>query len=395
MTAPREPHPSPPAQPERTTATTPVLQALGRRAWAVIGIAIALFVLGKVVAELSLVVVPVFLALFPAALLMPVSRWLKRVGAPPALASLATILGLLLALAGIIAGITMVARGQIPELANSLQEGIGQLEQTIEDDPLGLGYDFPGFAPLVEDARDDLADVAGGDEEGAVAGGAAGAATAVTEALTGIVLLLVVLFFYLKDESRLSDGVIGLMPTSWRPHAHELASRFWNTVGSYFRGQLTVALFDAVLIGIGLLLLGVPLAVPLAVLVFFGALFPIVGAFISGGVAVLVALADSGPLTALLVLGLIVLVQQIEGNLLEPIIMSNAIAIHPLVVILSLTVGSVLLGVLGAFLAVPTAAGLARAIDYAQDHLRRDSPPEVDAHPEGPPDPPAQLPARV
>jgi predicted PurR-regulated permease PerM len=140
----------------------------------------------------------------------------------------------------------------------------------------------------------------------------------------------------------------------------------WWTLGAYFRGQLLVAFFDAVLIGLGLLLLGIPLALPLTVLVFLGGLFPIVGAFVSGLLAVLVALASDGLTTALLVFALVVAVQQAESNLLEPLILAKVIALHPLVVILSITAGVVSFGILGAFLAVPFAAAVARIVDMVR-----------------------------
>ncbi len=143
-----------------------------------------------------------------------------------------------------------------------------------------------------------------------------------------------------------------------------MSGLLWWTLGAYFRAQMLVALVDAVAIGIGLVVLGVPLALPLAVLVFLGGFFPIVGAFVSGFVAVLVALADQGIGTALLVLGLVVLVQQAEGNLLEPLILSPVLRLHPFAVILAVTAGAVTSGVLGAFLAVPMAAIPARVVDY-------------------------------
>jgi predicted PurR-regulated permease PerM len=351
---------------------------LGRRAWATLGMAGVLVLAGIVLGRLTLVVVPVVLALFPAALLLPLAHLLKRWGAPPALASLMTILILLAAFVGIITGVTMLVQDELPELQDSLTEGIADLEQAIESDPLQLGYDFPGFEALLASARNSIlgggAGQAEGDGEGdgeGAGGGPLAAATAVTEGLTGLLLLFVALFFYLKDEGRLAQGAIATLPRGWQPHVRELANRFWNTVGQYFRGQILIAAVDAVSIGLGLLLLGVPLALPLAVLVFFGALFPIVGSITAGAVAVLVALADAGPVQALLVLGLIVVVQQVEGNVLQPLVMSNATHLHPLMVILALTAGSVLQGILGAFLAVPIAAGIARALDYARLEMGR------------------------
>jgi putative heme transporter len=172
-------------------------------------------------------------------------------------------------------------------------------------------------------------------------------------------------------------------PETSRPRLRRAADRSWDTLGSYFRGQLLVALVDAVFIGIGLLILGVPLAVPLAVLIFFGGLFPIVGAVTTGALAVLVALADAGLTTALIVLGLVLLVQQLESNVLEPLILGKAIDLHPIVVLLAITTGAVTLGILGAFLAVPVAAiigrvaadddedeGEGRATDQDADELR-------------------------
>ncbi|CAN5153074.1 AI-2E family transporter [soil metagenome] len=357
---------------------------VGRYAWATVGIVGVLVVAGFGVSQVSLVIIPAVLALFPAALLSPVTRWLKAHKVPPALASLLTILGLLGAVAGIFFGLAVFALDDLPELQESLVEGVGELEQTIQDDPLGLGYDFPGFGSLFEDLRGSVAEgVNGGgeeSEEGALAGGAVGAATAVVEAITGLLLLFVALFFYLKDEGRLSDGVIATMPRRWQHHARELAGQFWHTTGAYFRGQIVVATVDAVLIGLGLVLLGIPLAIPLAVLVLFASLFPIIGALLSGAVAVLVALADAGPFRALMVLILIVVVQQIEGNVLEPIILSQAIALHPLVIVLSLTTGSILLGILGAFLSVPVAASIARAVDYLREQSRASGdPPRAEA----------------
>lgn len=343
-------------------AVEPLYLRAGRYGWATVGIAGTCVVVAIVLSSLSLVLVPVILAVFPAALLMPISRRLKRLGLPPAAAALLTIVGLLALLGGIFTILGSLVATEAPSLRESLGEGVADLEQTIEEDPLGLGYDFQGFGRLAEDASESLTE----DSDGTTPAEAAGT---VTEGLAGLILALIVLFFYLKDERRLANGLIATMPRRWQHHAAALAQRFWHTTGAYFRGQLLVAFVDAVFIGIGLALLDVPLVIPLAVLVFFGALFPIVGALVSGGVAVLVALADAGPVQALLVLGVVLLVQQVEGHVLQPVIMSSAVALHPLVIILALTAGSILLGILGAFLAVPVAAGIARALDYAREEM--------------------------
>jgi putative heme transporter len=344
------------------TAPSPYLR-IGRYAWATLGVVGVLVVAGIVVGELALLVVPLVLALFPAALLMPVAQWLKEHGVPASIAALLTVLGGFAAIAAVVALLVPIVANEVPELVDSIGDGVGELEGWLADDPLGVGWDFEGFGELLEQGRDQLGSLL---EGGGVAGGAMTAVTRVFEGVTALLLMIVAIFFYLKDDGKLARGVIRTLPETWRPHATALGDRFWTTTGRYFRGQLLVALVDAVFIGLGLLLLGVPLAIPLAVLVFFGGLFPIIGAVVTGAVAVLVALADTGPLMALAVAGLVLAVQQAESNILEPLILARVIRLHPLMVLTSITAGAVLLGVLGAFLAVPIAASIARGVDYVR-----------------------------
>lgn len=337
----------------------PYLQA-GRYAWATVGIVAVLVVLGIIYSRLTLLVVPLILALFPAALLAPVAAWLKRHKVPPALASLLTILGLLLIISAIIGGLVPVVAAEIPDLVESFQQGVGELEAFLQASPLGL--EIGGVEELLEEGQQRLQEVAG-----QIATGAFAFAGQAVEVLAGLVFLFVALFFYLKDDGRIGRGILGILPERLQSDADAIAGRVWHTLGRYFRGQLLIALVDAVLIGIGLLILGVPLALPLAVLVLFGGLFPIVGALLSGFVAVLVALADGGIAIALVTLALIVGVQQAEGNILEPLVLGRAISLHPLIVLGALTAGGVTLGVLGAFLAVPVAASVARTVDYLRE----------------------------
>lgn len=327
---------------------------VGRTAWALLGVLGALVVLGYVASRLSLVVVPVVLALFPATLLVPLARWLNQHGVPAALAALGAILAGILLIVGVIVGMVPVVAAELPQLAQSASEGVAQIQQLLQQ----VGVDVGGVDEILATARKQVG------QAGNVAGRAAEAAVAAVETLASLLLLIVILFFYLKDGPRLANGIISTAPRRARPAMAAIADRAWETLGSYFRGQLLIALVDAVLIGVGLLILGIPLAVPLTVLVFFGGLFPIVGAIVSGTLAVLVALAHAGLTTGLIVLGVVIAVQQIEGNVLEPLILGHAIELHPLVVLLSIAAGAVLLGVLGAFLAVPVAAILARAIQY-------------------------------
>jgi len=352
--------PAAPPDPEPTPFWKHPLVRVGVYAWALLGVAGVLIGLAIIFGELRLVVVPLILALFPAALLSPVQRWLVKRRLPPAIAALVVVLGSLGVIAG---GVTLLApaiAAEAPDIAVSIQEGITQLQEFLEAGPFGI--DPMVVTDLLETGREQLIGL-GQQAAGTVA-------TAVAEGVAGLLFGLVALFFYLKDGARIASWLAGLFPGVLQQDAEAIGSRAWLTIGSYFRGQLLVALVDAIFIGLGLVVLGVPLALPLAVLVFVGGLFPIVGAFISGTVAVLVALADGGITIALAVLAIVVAVQQIESNVLAPVVLGKATALHPLAVIVALTIGGITLGVLGAFLAVPVAASLARGIGHLRARKR-------------------------
>jgi putative heme transporter len=350
--------PPTPAPTEQPTGGDRLLRA-GRLAWAFAGLLVLVVVASLVVQRVSLVVVAFVLGLFPAALLAPAADFLKRRRVPGALAALLVLLGFL---GSIVLAVRLLAprvSDQIPDLVDQASEGLASIEEWLSDGPLPVDVDLEGMQETARGALQDFAD------DGALAQGV-GAAVMVVDFLTGLVLMFVVVFFVLKDGGRLWRGAADLLPDRYRGPVDEAAGRIWWTLGAYFRGQLLVALVDAVFIGLGLWLLGVPLALPLAVLVFAGGLFPIVGAFVSGLAAVLVALASEGLTTALLVFGLVLLVQQAESNLLEPLILSKVIALHPLVIILSITAGVLSFGIIGAFLAVPVAASVARVVDMSR-----------------------------
>lgn len=335
------------------------LWILGRSAWALVAIALVLVIVGYVASALTLVIVPTILALFPATLLAPVSDALCRRGVPPAGASALTVVGAVVVFFGILSGVIALVAAQMPQLVESAAEGVGQLESLLAGDPLGIGVD--GFSDVLQNAREQIG------QAGDLVGQATSAAVMAFEFLAGFLLMLVVLFFYLKDGRRLRDAIVSTAPEQRRPLLRASLDRSWVTLAGYVRGQVIVAATDAVFIGAGLLIVGVPLVVPLSVLIFFGALFPIIGAVTTGALAVLVALANGGLVDALIVLGIVVAVQQLEGNVLQPFILGRAISLHPLVVLLAVTAGAVTLGVLGAFLAVPVTAIAARVIELIRD----------------------------
>jgi putative heme transporter len=338
------------------------LLRMGVYAWSIVGIGIALLALLFVVGQVRLIVVPLVLALFPAALLAPVQELLERLRLPPALAALIVLLGGI----GLIVGVALIlipqVADEVPRLTAQVQAGLNDLQAFLDEGPFGID------PQVIRDVISDIQESIG--ESDILRTGVLGAAGAVAEITTMLLLVLVVLFFYLKDGARIAAWVRSLFPDRVQHDVHEIGTRGWVTIGSYFRGQIFVALVDGIFIGIGIALLGVPLALPLGVIVFFASLFPIVGAVVSGALAVLVALASGGPGVALMALLIVIGVQQIESNLLAPLVLGKATALHPLAVITSLTAGGILLGVLGAFIAVPIAASIARGVGYLRERRR-------------------------
>ena len=339
-----------------------VLLRTGRRAWAVLGVVGVLVLLYLGLREVSVVATPLAIALFPAAVLWPLAAWLKGKGVPRTLVALLLVLGLLGLIALVLWFIVPRFADELPALADSVEEAVSDLSEFVADTPFAFPFDVGdgGLADLADEAFQAMGQ--GTD----VVGQGLQVARTLTDVATATVLFVVALFFYLRDGERIWSAVSGFLPDTARLHARRVSGQLFWTLGAYFRGQMAVALADAVFIGIGLAILGVPLVLPLALLIFFGGFFPIVGAFVSGLIAVLVALADQGLTTALLALLIVVVVQQAEGNLLEPLILSPVLRLHPFVIILAVTIGAVTYGVLGAFLAVPITACLGRIIDYVR-----------------------------
>ncbi|HEX6257767.1 MAG TPA: AI-2E family transporter [Euzebyales bacterium] len=330
---------------------------VGAYAWAVVGVVVVLIILGQIIGRVSIVAIPLVLALFPAAVLTPLADRLKERGMRDALVATLLVVGTVLVISGIITVLVPVVADQIDDITEDFREGVDELRNYLARGPFGL--DPFDLDELIDRAREQVqsADVVSSGTVGSVAGQAG-------RFLAGLIAFIIALFFYLKDGPALAAWLRRLFPSGARDDASAIGGLVWTTIGSYFRGQLLVALIDAVGITIGLLVLRVPLALPIGVLVLFGSLFPVVGAFVSGLLAVLVALATQGLVTALIVLAIVLGVQQLEGNLLQPLILGRATQLHPLAVVAALLAGGSLLGILGAFIAVPVAASAWRAISY-------------------------------
>jgi len=308
------------------------------------------YVLAQIATRLAPLSIALAATLFLAALLDPVSSRLRRYHFPPALAALATVLLLLGLLGGAVLLIWRLSADQFSDLAQQLDQG---LERT---------RDFLTSAlPVSREQLDQWAERAVSGLRKSAPDPISGAAT-IAEAAGGFLLVLVLLFFLLKDGRPMWRWVLNWISDRNRARTVAAGRAGWRTLGAYTRGTMMIAAIDAAGIGIALLVLRVPLALPLTVITFLGGFVPIIGATVAGSVAVLVALAAKGPTTALLVLAAVIAVQQLEGNLLEPLIMKRQVRLHPVVVLLAVTAGTLLGGIVGAFVSVPIAAVLYNVI---------------------------------
>ncbi|MFJ6779200.1 AI-2E family transporter [Streptomyces yangpuensis] len=308
------------------------------------------------------VVWPLIIALFLTTLTWPLAAFLRRRGWRPApAASAVTVLSLLTA-AGTVALIAVPVASQSGELADGVTEGIQRLREWAAGPPLNIGDDQ--ITGATDAAMDRLQNSVGS----AVSTVATGVGT-VFSGLVTAVLALFLMFFFLKDGPRFLPWLTRQLPGRLATDVPAVAARSWETLGSFVRSQAFVGLLDAVFIGLGLWIVGVPLVLPLAVLTFVSAFVPIVGALFAGLVAVLIALVSNGPTDALIVLAIIVAVQQLEGNVFQPMIQSRSLGLHAAVVLLAVTLGGSLAGVVGSLLAVPLAALIAVVWNYLREQL--------------------------
>jgi predicted PurR-regulated permease PerM len=344
--------PSVPAKPDE-----PVTGA--RRAWSdsfgglatrcLQAIIVLVIVIGIVYAAstLSVVTIPVLLALIIASAMHPVVSWLRRHRVPSVLATLAVLLGVLVVL-GLVAWLIIVAvESQWSDLQDSAVDGFQQLQRWATSLPFSISDS------QIDDATKTVTDFITSAQFGS---GALAGASATANFLTGLVLMVVVLFFFLKDGPRIWEFLLRPFTGTRYARARRVGDRVVSTLGGYVRGTATVAAVDAIGIGVGIAIVGVPLALPLAVVVFITAFIPIVGATAAGILAALVALVALGPVQALIVVGIVVLVNQLEGNFLQPVLMGRTLRLHGLVILIGLTAGTVLAGITGAVISVPLLA---------------------------------------
>ena len=346
----RRTEPEPPVSPTSPTMRsmwTDRLGVAGTRSLQILLVLTLATVVVYALIQLRIAVIPLLLAIIIASAFSPVIRWMRNRGLPAMAAAWITLLGSLLIFGGIITAIVFAVRSQWAELWQQAQTGFDKLLAWVQTLPLPL--DDVDFDELRDQAVDFLTSAQFGS--GALTG-----VVAVGEFVTGFILFLVILFFFLKDGDRIWAFFLHRFDSVRKARGERVGRTAVTTLGGYIRGTSIVALVDAVAIGVALAIMQVPLALPLAVIIFVAAFIPIVGATVAGILAALVALVANGPLIALIVIIVVVAVNQLEGNFLQPVVMAQSLKLHPLVILLALSAGTILGGIVGAVLSVPIAA---------------------------------------
>jgi predicted PurR-regulated permease PerM len=332
-------------------AVSPLVRKAAAWAWRLLILGAALVALLWLVSKLTLIVVPVALASLLAALLLPAVDLLQRRRVPRGWAVAVVLLSAIAVVGGILSFVISQFISGAPGLVEQVTRSIDGLRTWLIEGPVHLSREQIDHAG-------DAAIKALQENQAKVTSGALSTAGTVTEIVTGAVLVLFTLIFLLHGGRGIFGFVTSIFPNSVRERVRDAGRAGFRTLTGYVRATCLVALVDAVGIGAGLAIMGVPLALPLASLVFLGAFVPLIGAVFAGGVAVIVALIAKGWVYALITLGLILAVQQLESHVLQPLVMGRAVAVHPLAVVLAITGGGVLAGIVGALLAVPVVAVL-------------------------------------
>jgi putative heme transporter len=333
----------------------PLVRKTAAWAWRLLVILTAVLALLWVVKKLEVIVVPVLLALMISALLVPAVDWIDRRGLPRGAAVALVLLGGFAIFGGILAFVIVQFIYGLPDLTEQVTRSIESTRRWLIEGPLHLrGEQISNAGNAAIQALH--------NNQAKLTSGALATAATITEVVTAAVLALFTLIFFLYGGRNIWDYVTKIVPAGVRERVREAGrAGYWSLIG-YVRATFLVALTDAAGVGTGLAIMGVPLALPLASLVFLGAFIPLVGAVIAGFLAVVVALLAKGIVYALATLGLLIAVNQIEAHLLQPLVMGRAVSIHPLAVVLAIATGGVLGGIVGALLAVPTVAFLNNAI---------------------------------
>jgi len=350
------------AAPPADEAVPPALKVAAAYSWRILVIVGVIAVLVFVIMQFRDIVVPFFVAVLLAALLVPFMNFLVRKGWPRWLAIVVAMVGTLAVIAGLIVLVVLQVRAGYPDLQAQSVEAYDNLKAWLLASPLQLTEaDISAYLGQAWEAiqRDSSALVSGLMSVGTTAG----------HVLAGFLLTLFATLFFLIDGKGVWRWIVGLFPRRSRPAVDGAGQAGWITLTTFVKVQIFVAAVDAIGIGAGAWILGLffggfPLVIPIAVAVFLGSFIPVVGALISGALAVFVALVYLGPIPAVMMLGIVLLVQQVEGHILQPLVMGTAVKVHPLAVVFAVAAGGFIAGIPGALFAVPVIAVLNVVVKY-------------------------------
>ena len=349
------------ARPDPVAAIPWGMRVAAEAGWRLLVLAGTLWVLMRVISAVQLVVLAFVAALLVTAMLQPTVVRLRRIGLPRGLATAVTaILGfVIMGLVGWF--VVWQVMDNLDTLSDKVRDGIDELKLWLLDSP------FHVTESQINDIAKNLSDTISTNTEEITSAGLQGV-TVMVEVLTGILLAMFSTLFLLYDGKRIWQWVLKLVPAQARPGVAGAGPRAWRTLTAYVRGTVIVALIDAIFIGLGIYFLDVPMAVPLAVFIFLFAFIPLVGAVMSGALAVVVALVTQGVFAALMVLVVVLAVQQIEGHILQPFILGRAVRVHPLAVVLAVAAGGMIAGIGGAVVAVPLVAVTNTVVGYLRSY---------------------------
>lgn len=357
--------------------SVPIGLALGAAwSWRLLTIGALVAVVLYLLSQVTTVIIPVAISFLLAAMLQPAAAWLIRHGWNKSLASILMLIAGLAAVSAILTFVIQQFIAGIPDFYDSILTGLRDAQTWLESGPYGL--DAAQVAEFLAGIQTNITDWYNDNQEAIVQTSldvAGSTASGLGNFATGLFLVLFTTYFFIRDGRKIWTFLTGMLPRNAAEPLRYAGTAGWSTLVQYMRTVVVVAAVDAIFIGLGLWLLNVPFAMPLTTLIFLGAFIPIVGATISGIVAVVVALvgAPNGLVTALIVLGIVLAVQQLESNLLQPFLMSRAVKLHPLAIVLAVTAGGFVWGIIGALVAVPLLAivnGTIRALNRYREARR-------------------------
>ncbi|WP_084361487.1 AI-2E family transporter [Herbiconiux solani] len=356
------------SQSERDDTVPPGMRIAGAWAWRILAVLAVLAVLVFLIIQLRLLIVPVLVAVVLSALLVPFKNFLVRHRWPKGIAVAVAELGTIVVVAALVFLVATQVSSGFGDLRDRTLTSYNDLKAFLAQSPLQISEsDFNGYVSQIWDAVQ--------EDSQALISGAAAVGSSIGHVLAGVLLTLFSTLFILIDGERIWGWIVRLFPRRARAATDGAGRVGWKTLQNFVKVQILVASIDALGIAIGAAILGVPLAIPIGVLVFLGSFIPIIGAVLTGAVAVFIALVYNGWVIALIMLGVVLLVQQVEGHVLQPLVMGSAVRIHPLAVVLAVAGGSMVAGIPGAFFAVPLVATLNVMVNYvAGGAWRADTP---------------------